>query len=841
MYLRASVTYNGVFLITYRCVIIFLFFLLYVGCLEPAEKDKVWPCRMSLACAAGGGEHVLYGWGKNAAPIHLPEGSGFSVGPGTAIRTVVLQVHYLQLRESADASGVKLHLSPDPIPYSAGLIAFASGFTIPQGRDSVPISNECCYSGFEPLHGFAFRVHTHKLGRSVFLEQTVPTERKRRGVKRGATRVAEQDPQLPQGFYPMEQGITIMPGDKLKNTCDFNSTGMDHDVYAGHTSADEMCNLYLMLYGELPFFMWCVDGNEWIHEKGPGGFPELATADVEDTIWKAPHMVGSIKLPPEESSAKKKGSDVTMQVGQVGGITTGADGVLWAFHRAFRVWSGSSFDSEYHFTKDAIRWPAVLRLDRDNGSVLSAWGEHSFFMPHMISLTPDGDVLVVDAGAHQLYKYSPEGKLKFTTGEFLSPGSSTYPLKLCKPTHAVAARDGTIYLADGYCNARVLVLSHKGEFHASWEIPRPNPTAPDPLPHSLALDECRQRLYVADREAGRVLAVNLENGEIQGHWSIGEAHGLPYAVHAGPYGSPVVLTWDRDGTGKAKIVVLSTSIGDIASVYELPGVNSPHDFTILPAPLELTGAGERKIAVIVAETAPKGSKLRKFVISASFEGGNGSIADLGEVGDQPAGLAASHAGQAMLKPVDARTAGVSDAEKAGEIGDLDATDNTTVEQGEENSVAAGEKDEKNLPGTGVVDPGTAHNVNDAAAGTPILQEQPQEHVPTPVPLDSETPQVPFISSQDQNFPSESFSSLEEESSKWWQKNPIYAAWNDPSWNNQSDNEESVLDIVFGYVRDNPIMIVIALVLGVVAYSIVLPRIAGARNRAQGYRNPDHMA
>lgn len=28
---------------------------------------------------------------------------------------------------------------------------------------------------------------------------------------------------------------------------------------AGHTSSDEMCNLYLMLYSRLPFFMWCLD------------------------------------------------------------------------------------------------------------------------------------------------------------------------------------------------------------------------------------------------------------------------------------------------------------------------------------------------------------------------------------------------------------------------------------------------------------------------------------------------------------------------------------------------------------------------------------------------------
>lgn len=30
---------------------------------------------------------------------------------------------------------------------------------------------------------------------------------------------------------------------------------------AGHTASDEMCNLYLMLYSQLPFFWWCLDSH----------------------------------------------------------------------------------------------------------------------------------------------------------------------------------------------------------------------------------------------------------------------------------------------------------------------------------------------------------------------------------------------------------------------------------------------------------------------------------------------------------------------------------------------------------------------------------------------------
>jgi len=49
------------------------------------------------------------------------------------------------------------------------MINYASYFTIPPGKPKHPIENQCCYSGFEILKGFAFRVHTHALGRSVSL------------------------------------------------------------------------------------------------------------------------------------------------------------------------------------------------------------------------------------------------------------------------------------------------------------------------------------------------------------------------------------------------------------------------------------------------------------------------------------------------------------------------------------------------------------------------------------------------------------------------------------------------------------------------------------------------
>lgn len=87
------------------------------------------------------------------------------IGPSLAPPSLPVQMHYLKGRPANDTSGIRLQLSERPVPFSAGLLAFASGFVIPPGKPSTLVPNGCCYSGWEPLRGFATRVHTHALGR----------------------------------------------------------------------------------------------------------------------------------------------------------------------------------------------------------------------------------------------------------------------------------------------------------------------------------------------------------------------------------------------------------------------------------------------------------------------------------------------------------------------------------------------------------------------------------------------------------------------------------------------------------------------------------------------------
>ena len=126
---------------------------------------------------------------------------------------------------------------------------FARFFSIPPHAAAHTVPNPCCLRGFEPLHAFAYRVHTHDLGRDVYLDHTA-----------GAgppVRVAARSPQLPQGFAPVTAPVTIWPGDPLHQACVFDSSSRDRATAAGATHGDEMCNLYLMAWSEAPAFHSC--------------------------------------------------------------------------------------------------------------------------------------------------------------------------------------------------------------------------------------------------------------------------------------------------------------------------------------------------------------------------------------------------------------------------------------------------------------------------------------------------------------------------------------------------------------------------------------------------------
>jgi sugar lactone lactonase YvrE len=177
--------------------------------------------------------------------------------------------------------------------------------------------------------------------------------------------------------------------------------------------------------------------------------------------------------------------------------------------------------------------PPILKFDR-SGKLVTSFGAGMMIFPHGIHVDRDGNLWVTDgqppltgaaqaavasqsgppAGStrgHQVYKFSPDGKLLMTLGK---KGGAAAPDYFYYPNDVLVAPSGDIFVSEGHgsANARILKFRRDGTFIKSFGR-KGSARGELNIPHALAMDS-RGRLFVGDRGNNRIQIFDQEGNAL---------------------------------------------------------------------------------------------------------------------------------------------------------------------------------------------------------------------------------------------------------------------------------------------------------------------------------------
>jgi streptogramin lyase len=181
--------------------------------------------------------------------------------------------------------------------------------------------------------------------------------------------------------------------------------------------------------------------------------------------------------------------------GSAAGVDLDSHGHIWVAERC----GANSCDGK---TDDPI-----LEFDA-SGKLLKSFGGGMFIFPHGLYVDKDNNVWVTDgqgkgAKGHQVFKFSPDGKVLMTLGKAGVAGEG--PDTFNAPSAVVVAPNGDIFVADGHggnTNARIVKFDKNGKFIKTWGQ-KGSGEGEFSTPHTLAFDS-KGRLFVGDRGNNRI-------------------------------------------------------------------------------------------------------------------------------------------------------------------------------------------------------------------------------------------------------------------------------------------------------------------------------------------------
>ena len=163
------------------------------------------------------------------------------------------------------------------------------------------------------------------------------------------------------------------------------------------------------------------------------------------------------------------------------------------------------------------RWERVLMIFDRNGDLVDSWERHNhlFVRPHTVKTDPndpEGHIWIVEQGAHSIYKFTSDGDLVMTLGEFRVAGDNDDPARFNRPTDMAFLSNGDFVVSDGYGNTRVIKFDRDGSYLTHWGTRGTGPGQFNTV-HGIAVDD-NDRVYVSDRGNNRIQVFDANGGHL---------------------------------------------------------------------------------------------------------------------------------------------------------------------------------------------------------------------------------------------------------------------------------------------------------------------------------------
>jgi streptogramin lyase len=284
--------------------------------------------------------------------------------------------------------------------------------------------------------------------------------------------------------------------------------------------------------------------------------------------------------------------------GSTSAVDIGPDGSIWVAERCgANTCAGSNL-------------APILRFD-SSGNLLKSFGEGLFVFPHGIFVDKAGNVWITDAQGkdgkgHQVFKFSPEGKVLLTLGKAGVAGDG--PDTFNQPSDVVVAPNGDIFVADGHggaSNARIVKFSKEGKFIKAWGKKGSAPGEFD-TPHAIAMDS-KGRIFVGDRGNNRIQIFDQE-GKFIAEWKqFGRPSGIFIDKHDNLYVADSESRSENHPGWKRGIRVGSAKDGSVAAFIPDPEPDPDHKPTSGAEGVAADSNGD----IYGAEVGPK--DVKKYV------------------------------------------------------------------------------------------------------------------------------------------------------------------------------------------------------------------------------------